>query len=511
MGNNTIYGLFFTIDERRGFMTHQAIKTILLQLCTFMFFIIFSYILYDGIFNPYPMYMKLNPFIIILGVGILLVIFYLLIKGFSKLSKRTLILISIINFSVLLVLQFIFLRFFQVNPSWDFGMVYNGALSQLDKFNYFSFYFVGYYPNNIPLLMVETLFMRFFKLFGVSDYLTPLIAINMFIIFVSLICTYWYIYRRYNLQTATLFSFFFLLITPFYAYVPIVYTDTFSMVFPIVALLLYHQFYHDEIKNKKLLIILGIWLAVGTLIKANVVILLIALLIHYFMTHHWKTWIRFTSMISIFFISTILIYKVMIYPYNSMPRGETGIPSTHWIMMGLNNPGGYDDNDAHFSMGLKNGGKSNEEIKENNIRVIKERIHDYGFTGMMDHFKQKINYTWSDGTYYSIRKLIREPLIQNHPYADYVIGNQNKYFIYVSQISHITLIGLMLIGAFRLLRQKNLFESILTITIIGVFLFLLLWETRSRYLVLYLPIFLALAAYGAQILKGCDLNVKNHK
>lgn len=196
----------------------------------------------------------------------------------------------------------------------------------------------------------------------------------------------------------------------------------------------------------------------------------------------------------------------MIYPHNSMPRGETGIPSTHWIMMGLSNPGGYDDNDAHFSIGLKNDDKSNQEIKEANIQIIKERIQNYGFTGMIDHLKQKINYTWSDGTYYSIRKLIREPLMENNPYADYVIGHQNKYFIYFSQISHITLIGLMLIGTFRLLHKKDLFESILTITIIGVFLFLLLWETRSRYLVLYLPIFLALAAYGTQILKGCDEN-----
>lgn len=197
----------------------------------------------------------------------------------------------------------------------------------------------------------------------------------------------------------------------------------------------------------------------------------------------------------------------MIYPHNSMPRGETGIPSTHWIMMGLNNPGGYDDNDAHFSIGLKNDDKSNQEIKEANIQIIKERIQNYGFTGMIDHLKQKINYTWSDGTYYSIRKLIREPLMENNPYADYIIGHQNKYFIYFSQISHITLIGSMLIGAFRLLRKKDLFESILTITIIGVFLFLLLWETRSRYLVLYLPIFLALAAYGTQIFKGCDKSV----
>ena len=203
-------------------MNHHAIKTILLQICTLMFFVIFSYILYDGLFNPYPMYMELNPFIIILGIGILLLILYLLIKGFSKLSKKKLILISIINFSVLFLLQFIFLRFFQVNPSWDFGMVYNGALSQLDRFDYLSFYFVGYYPNNIPLLIVEMLLMRFFRLFGISDYLTPLIAVNMLIIFISLICTYWYIYRRYNLQTATLFSFLFLLITPFYAYVTIV-------------------------------------------------------------------------------------------------------------------------------------------------------------------------------------------------------------------------------------------------------------------------------------------------
>ena len=80
--------MVFIIDERRDSVNSHTIKTILLQLATLLFFIIFSYILYDGLFNPYPMYMELNPFIIILGVGILLFLLGLFFKGFSHLSKK---------------------------------------------------------------------------------------------------------------------------------------------------------------------------------------------------------------------------------------------------------------------------------------------------------------------------------------------------------------------------------------------------------------------------------------
>lgn len=36
----------------------------------------------------------------------------------------------------------------------------------------------------------------------------------------------------------------------------------------------------------------------------------------------------------------------------------------------------------------------------------------------------------------------------------------------------------------------------MTISVFGVMLFLLIWETRSRYLMIYLPVFVVLASYG---------------
>lgn len=57
------------------------------------------------------------------------------------------------------------------------------------------------------------------------------------------------------------------------------------------------------------------------------------------------------------------------------------------------------------------------------------------------------------------------------------------------------LLTLILLSGFRLFKQDG-FESVITITLFGVILFLLIWEIHSRYLVLFLPMMIALAIIG---------------
>lgn len=82
---------------------------------------------------------------------------------------------------------------------------------------------------------------------------------------------------------------------------------------------------------------------------------------------------------------------------------------------------------------------------------------------------------------------------------------------------------LMLISAFNT-KDKN--KNILKLTIFGVFLFYLLWETRSRYLINYIPIMVLLTTEGLEkinfglkwlyeniklIIGKCNLLAKNNR
>ena len=54
----------------------------------------------------------------------------------------------------------------------------------------------------------------------------------------------------------------------------------------------------------------------------------------------------------------------------------------------------------------------------------------------------------------------------------------------------------MTISGVYLFKNRHAFVHVMAITLFGNFLFLLIWETRSRYLVLYLPLMMMLCTYA---------------
>ena len=92
-------------------------------------------------------------------------------------------------------------------------------------------------------------------------------------------------------------------------------------------------------------------------------------------------------------------------------------------------------------------------------------------------------------------KLSRQPLEEN-PYATYIYGESRSAFVYFCQAVQLNILGLLVFAGFKLFTKKTTFEIVLSITLFGTFLFLLIWETRSRYLVLMLPVMIAMCTYG---------------
>lgn len=489
----------------------NQVKMLLLMLFNSVFVLVFSYILFNIVINPNNYFIEMNGWIISIGSLMLLGILILIDRGIKQIrEKKYLLLISILNLSIIIGLQWFFFKYFKVTPTWDFGHVYDSALQLKDEFTYVQPYFYVQFPNNIPVLLLFVGIMRFLDFIGIHDYLPCFIIINMLVVILSIVCLYVFIYRRTTLSHITTLSFLLVIITPLYTYTTIVYTDTLTMIFPILSLLMYDFFYHSEDRKFKYvwLVFLGICLAIGTLIKANVIITLIAILIHYFMTTKWKSSLIFMVVLLIPFISTNYVYQKVIDPIIPVEDEELGYPTTHWLMMGLNHSGkiygGFNIGDVHITAELKKDGLSNNDITKQHIKIIKERLSNYGVQGYLEFLSKKINFTWGEGTYYAPDKLIRSPLGENK-YQQYVFGDKQTTFVYGSQISHTLILFLIVIAGCSLFRQRISFEVVLSITLFGVFLFLLFWETRSRYLVLYIPVMLALASHGLYKI-NCKIN-----
>ncbi|MDO5794917.1 MAG: hypothetical protein Q4Q00_12110, partial [Turicibacter sp.] len=64
----------------------------------------------------------------------------------------------------------------------------------------------------------------------------------------------------------------------------------------------------------------------------------------------------------------------------------------------------------------------------------------------------------------------------------------------------------IVVSGIKLFKEKSVFEILLSIALFGTFLFLLIWETRSRYLILYLPLMMLLSVYGMVAIKNLKIN-----
>ncbi len=453
-------------------MRTNKLKNTLLIIFNVIFLLVISFCFHFALLNPFNK--NLNK-------GFIFFLFLLLCLGFlflffitKNLSKRSLLIISIINLIIFILLQIFFGYFFSVNPSWDMISIFNSATKVAsNEWEFFSSYFYKMYPNNI---FITVLWMKFYKLcyYFSFNLIVSSVIINIIVVLISVIITYILIKKVFNIRVATISSFLFIVITPFYSYTPIFYTDTLTMIFLPLAFLLFYIY----IKSKNNFISLSIF--------------------SIFIIDNLKGFFRFISLFLISFIVSSILINSTCQKYIPVPLKDAGLPSTHWIMMGLKDNGGFNKEDVDLS---KKAGKTRKEIQEFNIKTIKTRLKNYGIDGYSKFLYKKIQYTWGDGTYFAPVKLSRKPIRPNFLHT-YIYGDKNSLFTSFSEASHSLLLFLILIGSIGLFKSKNKIGFLFNICIFGVFLFLILWEARSRYLVCILPILVCSSSIGInEILK----------
>jgi hypothetical protein len=130
---------------------------------------------------------------------------------------------------------------------------------------------------------------------------------------------------------------------------------------------------------------------------------------------------------------------------------------------------------------------------------IREKLEEYGVTGMLQHLKQKILFTWGDGVYFAPEKLKRDPMQESplHSWFLYDGANYQKTYRYCNAVQ-LLLLGGILLSLLKNIRRRGQVREIqaMQLAVFGLFLFLLIWETRSRYLVNFVPVFVLLGLDG---------------
>ena len=103
------------------------------------------------------------------------------------------------------------------------------------------------------------------------------------------------------------------------------------------------------------------------------------------------------------------------------------------------------------------------------------------------------------GTYWAPDVLRREPNSRKILH-EFVLegGKYSKYYKYIPQVMHFSMLIFIIINIKSKIKRNDFTskDTVSLITMLGVMLFLIVWENRSRYILTMFPIYLALAIDG---------------
>lgn len=397
-------------------------------------------------------------------------------------------------------------------------------------------------PNNIALFATLGGFFRTLHHYGIENFLFAAILLNVALMSLAQVLTFLTVkmlYGRTIAAVSMIFTFIFISLT---MYVQIPYSDTLTIVFPILLLYLTLRFIGTNKAWIRVLLagFIGAAAVVGYLLKPTVIIALIAIsfvaAVALIAGLHKKTITRRGWLVSFACLATCIsalvltnwsytktINSLHILPYTISESHQNSLPMMHFIAMGLKTTahgntieyGGYDDEQARTVASLP----TKDEKIEYTAALAQERLDRYGPMGYANFLAHKANWILSDATFYAYGEGSNEKVVfVNHDMISnflrsfmYIEGDWYVLFGNILQVFWMALLVLIASQLIVLASDKRSWSNLRAILprlmIAGILLFLLVFEGRSRYLFLYVPIFIVAAMYTLQWFKDSNQKV----
>jgi hypothetical protein len=257
---------------------------------------------------------------------------------------------------------------------------------------------------------------------------------------------------------------------------------------------------------------MGIAVFVGYKLKPQTVVIMIAIvLVECFCNtvvnrQRVKTALKSVAAFAAAFAVCMGLYQAVVVPGVHMELDkEADLPMTHFFMMGLNEStnGVYSGDDVGFSFSYL----TRSERAEANMQEAVRRINELGVAGMLRHIEKKSLVNFADGTFawseeggfYNTMIVDKNDSIS--PFLKNLIYEDGKYYAvfvnFMQMIWIVTLFGML--GIFfegKRGGEVNKELLVMVISVIGLILFVTLFEARARYLYTYTPVFIILAMTG---------------
>lgn len=471
-----------------------------------------------------PNILNVSNLILIIPSALLFFFLTFLTAKFSKsverntarfLSDKQFYLLICIVFAGVFLVQIFITNHIYFWSGWDVGVLI-GATGQLisapaNELSADLLHYLETNPNNLTMLYTLIIFFKLgLRLMPSNPYLFLIGLANLSVcisVCLAALCIYKMTKNRIITFIGMGIGICLVALSP---WIEVPYTDVFGMFFPMAAVSCF-LFLKKPLLRYSLVTFFSV---TGYFYKPSVLILLIALVILGACSELSNLLNRNTpspntgKRLVCFFLALLLgigcsvgVNKIIMSQNHLQLDANREKTWTHYFMMGLNieTEGVFSGEDGEFSSSYPDV-KSREKA---NLHEAVNRLKKLGGSGYVKHLVKKNLCNYNDGTFsfgregYFFASIPEERGRLDHILREifYVDG---KYYKVLAVGEHILWLLVLISICFCIIpcREKHPGENLIALTLLGVSIFLLLFECRSRYLYLFTPLYIVLAAPG---------------
>ena len=515
----------------------QKVENLFYKMIHIVFCVLFLPVLFGVIFldKKLPYYENyrlaaLLPNIVLAGIGVagLMIAGMIIYRGRKFIGKRSRTVLD-------LFLPLIFIALYFVNvyiaretvyyTGWDAEVVRGYAYLMDAGIPVDYDLYLIMYPNNIPISYVLGKLYMFIRNYGGSYHYNYEFFWNQIACaFISIAglaacCTVKKLVK--NTVTVFLSAAMYIACIGLTPWKNIPYTDTYSIAFPVLSVCFYVYYRYCGNNTGKMVYLVLAFLSsgFGGMIKPTVYITLIAIMIMemgrvLFEKEHrpWKWLLTEAVLLLVIACGTHYAERQMVQELGLVENKDISATWHHYFYMGLNEDttGGYNSGDCGMF-----GEFQSQPVEERNKAELERaftRIRERGMMGSLYFGLKKMVMAFNDGTfcwplegYYKAdfapiakggktTELLREVFWANSKYS----GRYNTF----CQLVWITVL-ICLPGICLGKREDRGMTGFLLINFIGIFMYILLFEARARYLMCFVPVMMIQAALGLDRYSTC--------
>ena len=410
--------------------------------------------------------------------------------------------------AILFVMHLLLGYLMTYTPSGDNRSLIEGAsiLAADGNFDVKPDYYLYYsrYSNQWGFLLILTALFKFFSVLGFTDFLFPLVVLQALLYVAGMWATL-SIARRLRgargvLVMISILTFF----LPLYLAAAVLYTDTFSL--PFIMLALRFALTTLDVKtpistSRKInALITATFVLLGSQVKMTVLIALAAA---------WIVWIlalRLQEAIVCCAISAVIVIGGIFGIQGFMTSrvldpemiAQHHTPAIHWVMMSIptsDNPYGGFSYDYAITWGMMEEGASHEEVMASIYSRMKDKIYTLRYPNRLFFATLRKNSAITgDGTL-GMTEMLDDGPVRENIISQFVLSERPYYALYSAVCTGIFMVHMVFaaLGCLHDIRLRDTRNSMLYISMFGILLFLMFWEARSRYLFGFTPVLLLLS------------------